>query len=72
MAEKNDRFKVLISRCQQLALQKGSGVLVDPAKELELMNAKRQKEPRGHRGDPIIMCWFIFLTLIAIILSIQV
>ena len=44
------KFKVTISRAQQLALSQGRGVVPDPAKQLEIMNQKKNKEPRAYHG----------------------
>lgn len=44
---KGSKYKPLISQVQQLALQKARGEVPVPAKQLELANAKRDKQPRA-------------------------
>ena len=41
------QYSVTISRVQQMALDKASGPVPLPANQLELANAKKDKEPRS-------------------------
>ena len=38
----------IIARCQQVALQKANRSVPTPAQQLELANAKKDKEPRAY------------------------
>jgi hypothetical protein len=42
------KYQPTIARCQQVALQKACRSVPTPAQQLELANAKRDKEPRSH------------------------
>lgn len=41
------QYSVTVSRVQQMALDKASGPVPLPTKQLELANAKKDKEPRS-------------------------
>ena len=44
------KYTPRISHVQQLALEKAKGAVPLPALQLELVNAKRDKQPRAHRA----------------------
>ena len=50
----SSKYQVTISRAQQIALQKGCGPVPLPSKQLEIMNAKKDKEPRMHLSFAIV------------------
>lgn len=43
-------YKILISRCQQLALDKCGAAVPLPADQLAMANQKKDKEPRSYHG----------------------
>lgn len=44
------KYNSRISHVQQVALEKAKGAVPLPALQLELVNAKRDKQPRAHRA----------------------
>ena len=51
----SSKFAVTISRVQQAALERACGRVPLPAKQLELANAKREKEPRMYHGNKLVI-----------------
>ena len=55
----SSRFAVTISRVQQLALQKACAPVPLPSKQLEIANAKKDKESKKYHGQYFINVLYI-------------
>lgn len=57
------KYRVTIAKAQQLALERGKGVVPNPTDQLELMNKKRNKLPRSYHGNIYHVFCMLYVTV---------